>query len=185
MTLDTQHDQTANRAEHQRWRQGPVEPIDANTNILRAMQISAVGLRAKKILLIFPEGGLPLNPGLQTFKLGAAVLARGLRVPVARVAIRGLNSGHTGSNCRTILRWCGYDTRREPAGHIAGTVQPDGYRRVDGRSVKPAFDGGRDFSTALLSYRCCRPGCEQWLIAACILHIHEGDCRGTGHGGAQ
>ena len=64
-------------------------PIDSNSNILRAMQISAVGLRAKKILLIFPEGGLSLNGELQPFKPGAAILAGELHVPVVPVAIKG------------------------------------------------------------------------------------------------
>lgn len=64
-------------------------PISANSNVLHAMQISAVGLSAKKILLVFPEGGLSLDGKPQPFKPGAAILARKLRVPIVPVAIKG------------------------------------------------------------------------------------------------
>ena len=64
-------------------------PVSANSNVLDAMQISAAGLSEKKILLVFPEGGLSLDGQPQPFKPGAAILARRLRVPVVPVAIKG------------------------------------------------------------------------------------------------
>ena len=64
-------------------------PISANSNVLDAMKISAVGLSENKILLIFPEGGVSLDGKPQPFKPGAAILARRLRVPVVPVAIKG------------------------------------------------------------------------------------------------
>lgn len=64
-------------------------PVSANSNVLDAMKISAVGLSENKILLVFPEGGLSLDGKPQPFKPGAAILARGLRVPVVPVAIKG------------------------------------------------------------------------------------------------
>ena len=66
-----------------------IVPIDPDTNLVRAMQVSATCLRAKKILLIFPEGARTYDGELQTFKKGAAILARELPVPVLPVAIDG------------------------------------------------------------------------------------------------
>lgn len=64
-------------------------PIDPDTNLLPAMKISSVGLKAKKILLVFPEGGMTSDGDLQSFKKGAAILARELEVPITPVAIKG------------------------------------------------------------------------------------------------
>jgi long-chain acyl-CoA synthetase len=66
-----------------------VVPIDADTNLGRAMRISAIGLKAKQNLIIFPEGSLSCDGELQVFKKGAAILARELRVPIVPVAIQG------------------------------------------------------------------------------------------------
>lgn len=66
-----------------------IVPIDPDTNLIRAMKISAIGLKAKKILLIFPEGTRTYNGELQPFKKGAAILARELNAPVLPVAIDG------------------------------------------------------------------------------------------------
>ena len=64
-------------------------PIDPDSNLVRAMQVSAAGLKANKILLIFPEGNRTYDGELQTFKKGAAILATELHVPVLPVAIEG------------------------------------------------------------------------------------------------
>ncbi|HXI22631.1 MAG TPA: AMP-binding protein [Pyrinomonadaceae bacterium] len=66
-----------------------IVPIDPDTNLVRAMQASATCLRAKKVLLIFPEGDRTYDGELLTFKKGAAILAQELRVPVLPVAVDG------------------------------------------------------------------------------------------------
>ncbi|MFN0088615.1 MAG: AMP-binding protein [Blastocatellia bacterium] len=66
-----------------------IVPVDADTNLGRAMRISAIGLKAKQNLLIFPEGGLTCDGELQTFKKGVGILARELNVPIVPVAIEG------------------------------------------------------------------------------------------------
>jgi len=66
-----------------------VAPIDADTNLGRAMRISAIGLKAKQNLIIFPEGSLSCDGELQVFKKGAAILARELHIPIVPVAIHG------------------------------------------------------------------------------------------------
>jgi long-chain acyl-CoA synthetase len=66
-----------------------IVPIDADTNLGRAMRISAIGLKAKQNLIIFPEGSLSCDGELQVFKKGAAILARELHIPIVPVAIHG------------------------------------------------------------------------------------------------
>ncbi|HKE03696.1 MAG TPA: AMP-binding protein [Blastocatellia bacterium] len=66
-----------------------VVPIDADTNVWRAMRISAIGLKAKQNLIIFPEGSLSCDGELQVFKKGTAILAHELRIPIVPVAIYG------------------------------------------------------------------------------------------------
>ncbi len=66
-----------------------IVPIDADTNLGRAMRISAIGLKAKQNLIIFPEGSLSCDGELQVFKKGAAILARELHLPIVPVAIHG------------------------------------------------------------------------------------------------
>src|SRR5262245_17615435 len=66
-----------------------IVPTDADTNAWRAMRISAIGLKARQNLIIFPEGSLSCDGELQVFKKGAAILARELHIPIVPVAIRG------------------------------------------------------------------------------------------------
>jgi long-chain acyl-CoA synthetase len=66
-----------------------IVPIDPDTNLGRAMRISAIGLKAKQNLIIFPEGSLSCDGELQVFKKGAAILARELQIPIVPVAIHG------------------------------------------------------------------------------------------------
>ena len=66
-----------------------IVPMDADTNVWRAMRVSAVGLKARQNLIIFPEGSLSCDGELQVFKKGAAILAHELRVPIVPVAIHG------------------------------------------------------------------------------------------------
>jgi long-chain acyl-CoA synthetase len=70
-------------------RMGRIVPIDADTNLGRAMRISAIGLKAGQNLIIFPEGSLSCDGELQVFKKGAAILARELQIPIVPVAIHG------------------------------------------------------------------------------------------------
>jgi long-chain acyl-CoA synthetase len=73
------------------WLAGLVDvvPIDADANLLGAMRASAVGLRADKILNIYPEGQRSFEGELQDFKNGAAILAAELNLPIVPVAIDG------------------------------------------------------------------------------------------------
>jgi long-chain acyl-CoA synthetase len=64
-------------------------PIDPDSNLLHAMKISGHGLKAGKILLMFPEGGMSSDGTLQTIKKGAAILAKELNIPILPVAIEG------------------------------------------------------------------------------------------------
>ena len=66
-----------------------VVPVDANVNLLRAMRAGAAGLRAGMILNIYPEGHRSFDGNLHDFKLGAAILATELNLPIVPVAIDG------------------------------------------------------------------------------------------------
>ncbi len=64
-------------------------PVDADTQLLKAMKISAVGLKHGKSLVIFPEGTRGFDGNLNEFKKGAAILAVELDVPIVPVALDG------------------------------------------------------------------------------------------------
>ncbi len=66
-----------------------VVPIDPDMQLLRAMRAGAAGLRAGKILNIYPEGQRSFDGHLQEFKKGAAILATELNVPIVPVALDG------------------------------------------------------------------------------------------------
>lgn len=66
-----------------------VVPVDANVNLLRAMRAGAAGLRAGMILNIYPEGHRTFDGNLHDFKLGAAILATEMNLPIVPVAIDG------------------------------------------------------------------------------------------------
>jgi long-chain acyl-CoA synthetase len=66
-----------------------VVPIDPDVQLLRAMSAAAAGLRAGKILNIYPEGQRSFDGQLYEFKKGAAILARELNLPIVPVAIEG------------------------------------------------------------------------------------------------
>ena len=63
--------------------------IDPNVNLIRAMQLGAVGLKHGRVLLIFPEGTRSIDGDVQEFKKGAAILALELGIPIVPVGIRG------------------------------------------------------------------------------------------------
>src|SRR5213596_2570283 len=63
--------------------------IDPNVNLIRAMQLGAIGLKYGRVLLIFPEGTRSIDGHVQEFKKGAAILAFELGIPIVPVGIRG------------------------------------------------------------------------------------------------
>lgn len=66
-----------------------VVPIDPDVHLLRAMRAGAAGLRAGRILNIYPEGQRSFDGQLHEFKKGAAILAKELNVPIVPVALDG------------------------------------------------------------------------------------------------
>lgn len=87
-----------------------IVPVDPDTNLLRAMQAGAFGLRHGKILVLFPEGERSPDGTPRTFKKGAAILSAQLGVPIVPVAIHGAfdvwpRGG--GFRSRKLLPWAG------------------------------------------------------------------------------
>jgi long-chain acyl-CoA synthetase len=66
-----------------------VVPIDPDIQLLHAMRAGAAGLRAKKILNIYPEGQRSFDGKLLSFKKGGAILATELKLPIVPVALDG------------------------------------------------------------------------------------------------
>jgi long-chain acyl-CoA synthetase len=67
-----------------------IVPVDTDTNLMRAMRTGASGLRAGRILNIYPEGERSFDGLLHQFKKGAAILASELDVPIVPVALDGV-----------------------------------------------------------------------------------------------
>jgi long-chain acyl-CoA synthetase len=65
-------------------------PADPDTNLLRAMQAGAFGLRHGKVLVLFPEGERSIDGTVKTFKKGAPILSLHLRAPMVPVALDGV-----------------------------------------------------------------------------------------------
>jgi long-chain acyl-CoA synthetase len=68
-----------------------IVPIDADTQLLRAMKAGAIGLKNGKILNIYPEGERAFDGTLHPFKKGAVILATELNYPIIPVALDGLH----------------------------------------------------------------------------------------------
>lgn len=68
-----------------------IVPIDADSQILKAMKAGAIGLKNNKILNIYPEGERAFDGDLHPFKKGAAILATELDLPIVPVALDGLH----------------------------------------------------------------------------------------------
>jgi len=66
-----------------------VIPVDMDTRLYNALQLSAYVLRNKKILCVFPEGGRSRDGSIKEFKKGVGIVAKELNIPVVPVAIRG------------------------------------------------------------------------------------------------
>ena len=69
-----------------------VVPVNPDTELMRAMKVSAIGLKHGKVLNIYPEGERAFDGELHAFKKGAAILATELNVPIVPVAIDGLQN---------------------------------------------------------------------------------------------
>jgi long-chain acyl-CoA synthetase len=67
-----------------------IVPVDPDAHLVHAMQAAADGLRAGKILILFPEGERTIDGQLRPFRKGAAILAAELGVPVVPTALNGL-----------------------------------------------------------------------------------------------
>ena len=65
-------------------------PMDADANLVPAMQAAAYGLRHGKVLVLFPEGERSADGVPRVFKKGAAILSAHLQVPIFPVALDGL-----------------------------------------------------------------------------------------------
>jgi long-chain acyl-CoA synthetase len=66
-----------------------VIPVDMDTRLYGALQLSAYVLRQSKILCIFPEGTRSRDGNIKEFKKGVGIIAKELRVPLIPVAING------------------------------------------------------------------------------------------------
>jgi long-chain acyl-CoA synthetase len=66
-----------------------VIPVDMDTRLYGAMQLSAYVLRRDKILCVFPEGGRSRDGSIKEFKKGVGIIAKELNIPIIPVAITG------------------------------------------------------------------------------------------------
>lgn len=67
-----------------------VVPVDPDTQLLKAMKASSIGLRHGKVLNIYPEGERGYDGELHDFKKGASILSTELELPILPVAIDGV-----------------------------------------------------------------------------------------------
>jgi long-chain acyl-CoA synthetase len=68
-----------------------VIPVDPDANLIPAMRAGAYGLRAGKILVLYPEGERSIEGPPKKFKKGAAILAHHLNLPIVPVAQYGFH----------------------------------------------------------------------------------------------
>lgn len=66
-----------------------VIPVDPETYLKKALQISGYVLRKGKALCLFPEGGRTFDGGLMPFKKGVGILSKELDVPLVPTLIEG------------------------------------------------------------------------------------------------
>ena len=86
-------------------------PVDADSNLVPAMQAGAFGLSHGKVLVLFPEGERSMDGTVKKFKKGAPILAQHLHVPIVPVAIRGIHElwpRNRPFNWRLALPWSGH-----------------------------------------------------------------------------
>jgi long-chain acyl-CoA synthetase len=70
-------------------RMARIVAVDADANLVQALQVGALGLRNQKVLLVFPEGTRTIDGKLGEFKKGSSILACELGVPVVPVGLKG------------------------------------------------------------------------------------------------
>lgn len=68
-----------------------IVPVDPDTNLMSALRVGAAGLRAGKILNIYPEGERSFDGELHPFKKGAAILSTELQLPILPVTLDGVH----------------------------------------------------------------------------------------------
>jgi long-chain acyl-CoA synthetase len=66
-------------------------PLDPDSNLVPAMRAGAYGLRAGKVLILYPEGERSIEGPPKQFKKGAAILSQHLNVPIVPVAQYGFH----------------------------------------------------------------------------------------------
>jgi long-chain acyl-CoA synthetase len=66
-----------------------VIPVDMETRLHGALQLSAYVLRRGKMLCVFPEGSRSRDGRIKEFKKGVGIVARELNIPVIPVGIAG------------------------------------------------------------------------------------------------
>jgi long-chain acyl-CoA synthetase len=66
-----------------------VIPVDMDTKLYNALQLSAYVLRRGKILLVFPEGIRSRDGSIKEFKKGVGIISKELNLPIVPVAISG------------------------------------------------------------------------------------------------
>ena len=66
-----------------------VIPVDMETKLYNALQLSAHVLRQGRILCVFPEGSRSRDGKMKDFKKGVGIIAKELNVPLVPVAITG------------------------------------------------------------------------------------------------
>jgi long-chain acyl-CoA synthetase len=66
-----------------------VIPVDMETRLHSAMQLSAYVLRKGNILCVFPEGSRSRDGSIKEFKKGVGIIAKELNVPLVPVSISG------------------------------------------------------------------------------------------------
>ena len=91
-------------------------PVDADSNLVPAMQAGAFGLKHGKVLVLFPEGERSVDGTVKKFKKGAPILAQHLHVPIVPVAIKGIHEiwpRGKGINWALVAPWSGHRVRIE------------------------------------------------------------------------
>ena len=66
-----------------------IVPVDPDVNLVGALQVSAAGLRANRVLVLFPEGERTIDGTIKPFRKGAALLSAEMDVPIVPTAIDG------------------------------------------------------------------------------------------------
>ena len=91
-----------------------IVPVDPDARLVPAMQAGAFGLRAGKVLVLFPEGERSIDGTVRKFKKGAGLLSEHLDVPIVPVALDGLFEIWPRGlplDWRRLLPWSGHRVR--------------------------------------------------------------------------